>query len=146
MRDALDAEGWFHTGDLARIDEEGFYFIVDRVKDMFISGGENVYPVEIEKALYEHPAMAQCAVIGVPDEKWGEVGKAVVVLKPNMAADDVYPPQPMVSQTRTVLDKYRANGGAYWEKVIAGTGHTPYIEKPDEFVALLLQHLHSARA
>ncbi len=85
---AVDAEGWFHTGDLARIDEDGFYFIVDRKKDMFISGGENVYPVEIEKALYEHPAVAQCAVIGVPDAKWGEVGKAVVVLKPGAAATE----------------------------------------------------------
>ncbi|MCC6553309.1 MAG: long-chain fatty acid--CoA ligase [Polyangiaceae bacterium] len=78
---SVDAEGWFHTGDMARMDEDGFYFIADRKKDMFISGGENVYPVEIERALYEHPAVAQCAVIGVPDEKWGEVGKAVVVLK-----------------------------------------------------------------
>jgi len=80
--EAIDGDGWFHTGDLARIDEDGFYYIVDRKKDMFISGGENVYPVEIEKALYEHPAVHMCAVIGVPDEKWGEVGKAFVVLKP----------------------------------------------------------------
>jgi fatty-acyl-CoA synthase len=79
---AVDADGWFQTGDLARVDDDGFFFIVDRKKDMFISGGENVYPVEIEKALYEHLAVAQCAVIGVPDAKWGEVGKAVVVLKP----------------------------------------------------------------
>ena len=85
---AIDADGWFHTGDLARIDDDGFFFIVDRKKDMFISGGENVYPVEIEKALYEHPAVAQCAVIGVPDEKWGEVGKAIVVLKPNTSATE----------------------------------------------------------
>ncbi len=85
-RAAMDAEGWFHTGDLARQDSDGFYFIVDRKKDMFISGGENVYPVEIEKALYEHPAVGQCAVVGVPDEKWGEVGLACVVLKPGAAA------------------------------------------------------------
>jgi fatty-acyl-CoA synthase len=87
-RAAVDAEGWFHTGDMARVDEDGFYTIADRKKDMFISGGENVYPVEIEKALYEHPAVAQCAVIGVPDEKWGEVGKAVVVLRPEAAATE----------------------------------------------------------
>lgn len=85
---AIDADGWFHTGDLARIDADGFFFIVDRKKDMFISGGENIYPVEIEKALYEHSAVAQCAVIGVPDEKWGEVGKAIVVLKPNASATE----------------------------------------------------------
>jgi fatty-acyl-CoA synthase len=84
--EAIDDEGWFYTGDLARMDEDGFYYIVDRKKDMFISGGENVYPVEIEKVLYEHPAVAQCAVIGVPDEKWGEVGKAFVMLKPNATA------------------------------------------------------------
>lgn len=76
-----DAAGWFHTGDLARCDSEGYFFIVDRMKDMFISGGENVYPVEIENAAYQHPAVAQCAVIGLPDPKWGEVGLACVILK-----------------------------------------------------------------
>ncbi|MDI6768804.1 MAG: long-chain fatty acid--CoA ligase [Anaerolineales bacterium] len=83
--EAVDAEGWFHTGDLARVDADGFYYIVDRKKDMFISGGENVYPAEIEKVLYEHPAVAQCAVVGAPHEKWGEVGAAYVVLKPGAA-------------------------------------------------------------
>lgn len=87
-RASVDAEGWFHTGDMARADEDGFYYIADRKKDMFISGGENVYPVEIEKALYEHPAVLQCAVVGVPDEKWGEMGKAVVVLKPGAEASE----------------------------------------------------------
>ena len=79
---AVDADGWFHTGDLARVDEDGFFYIVDRKKDMYISGGENVYPVEVEKALYEHPAVAQCAVVGLPDSKWGEAGVAVVVAQP----------------------------------------------------------------
>ena len=74
----VDAEGWFHTGDLARCDDEWYFFIVDRKKDMFISGGENIYPAEIEQALYKHPAVLQCAVIGVPDAKWGEVGLACV--------------------------------------------------------------------
>ena len=81
-RAAFDGDGWFHTGDMARVDEDGFYYIVDRKKDMFISGGENVYPAEIERALYEHPAVARCAVIGVPDERWGQVGRAFVVLRP----------------------------------------------------------------
>jgi fatty-acyl-CoA synthase len=85
-RVAVDGQGWFHTGDLARVDEDGFYFIVDRKKDMYISGGENVYPAEIEKALYEHPAVAQCAVVGLPDPKWGEAGHACVVLKPGESA------------------------------------------------------------
>ncbi|MEZ4381941.1 MAG: AMP-binding protein [Nannocystaceae bacterium] len=78
---AFDQDGWFHTGDLAKADADGFYYIVDRKKDMFISGGENVYPVEIERVLYEHPAVYQAAVVPVAHERWGEVGKAVLVLK-----------------------------------------------------------------
>ena len=80
---AVDERGYFHTGDVAQYDDEGYFYIVDRKKDMFISGGENVYPAEIEKVLYQHPAVHMCAVIGLPDPKWGEVGKACVVLKPN---------------------------------------------------------------
>jgi fatty-acyl-CoA synthase len=83
---AVDARGYFHTGDVARYDAEGYFTIVDRVKDMFISGGENVYPAEIERALYEHPAVLMCAVIGVPDARWGEAGRAYVVIKPGAAA------------------------------------------------------------
>ena len=74
-------DGWLHSGDAAKFDEEGFYYIVDRWKDMFISGGENVYPAEVENVIYQHPAVAEVAVIGVPHPKWQEVGKAVVVLK-----------------------------------------------------------------
>ncbi len=85
---AVDSEGWFHTGDLAKFDEEWYFYIVDRKKDMFLSGGENVYPVEIEKALYQHPAVHMCAVVGVPDDKWGQVGKAVIVLKPGAKATE----------------------------------------------------------
>lgn len=102
-RAAVDADGWFHTGDLARMDAEGFYYIVDRKKDMFISGGENVYPVEIEKALYEHPAVAQCAVIGVPDPTWGEVGEAVVVLKPGHIAAEA----DLLAHCRARLARYK---------------------------------------
>lgn len=83
--EAVDDSGWFHTGDLARYDAEGYFYIVDRKKDMIISGGENVYPAEIEKVLYQHPAVQMCAVVGLPDEKWGEVGHACVVLKPGIA-------------------------------------------------------------
>jgi len=85
---AVDERGYFHTGDVAQYDDEGYFYIVDRKKDMFISGGENVYPAEIEKALYQHPAVHMCAVIGLPDAKWGEVGKACVVLKPNQSATE----------------------------------------------------------
>jgi fatty-acyl-CoA synthase len=73
--------GWLHTGDLATRDAEGYLRIVDRLKDMYISGGENVYPAEVEQAIYTHPAVAECAVIGVPDATWGEVGRAFVVVR-----------------------------------------------------------------
>lgn len=75
-------DGWFHTGDLARRDEEGYYWIVGRKKDLIITGGENVYPLEVETVLQGHPAVAEAAVVGVPDPKWGERVKAVVVLRP----------------------------------------------------------------
>ncbi len=79
-------EGWLHTGDAGQIDDDGFITIVDRVKDMYISGGENVYPAEVERILHAHPAVAEAAVIGVPDDRWGEVGRAIVVLRDGMEA------------------------------------------------------------
>jgi fatty-acyl-CoA synthase len=86
MAEALRG-GWLRTGDVGHIDEEGFITIVDRVKDMFISGGENVYPAEVEKVLHAHPDIAEAAVIGVPDERWGEVGRAIVVARPAAVLD-----------------------------------------------------------
>jgi len=77
--EAIDAEGWFHTGDMARYDDDGFFYIAGRAKDMFISGGVNVYPAEIENVLLQHDALADAAVIGVPHGTWGEVGVAYVV-------------------------------------------------------------------
>src|ERR1700674_3599238 len=74
-------DGWMHTGDGGYMDEHGFVFVVDRVKDMIISGGENVYSVEVENAVAQHPAVAQCAVVGIPDERWGETVHAVVVTR-----------------------------------------------------------------
>lgn len=74
-------DGWLHTGDVGRTDAEGFFYIVDRKKDMVITGGENVYPAEIENVLYEHPDIAEAAVIGIPDAKWGETVHAIVVVK-----------------------------------------------------------------
>jgi len=75
-------DGWLHTGDAARIDEEGFYYIVDRWKDMYISGGENVYPAEVENVLHQLAAIAEAAVIGIPSEQWGETGMAIIAVKP----------------------------------------------------------------
>ncbi|MGP4115042.1 acyl-CoA synthetase [Streptomyces sp. 4N509B] len=81
------ADGWFRSGDAARVDEDGHVHIVDRVKDMIISGGENVYPAEIENLLLDHPDIVECAVIGTPDERWGEVPRAVVVLREGASLD-----------------------------------------------------------
>ena len=75
-------DGWLYTGDLASRDEEGYIYIVDREKDMYVSGGENIYPAEIEKVLHTHPKIFDAGIVGAPDEKWGEVGKAFIVLKP----------------------------------------------------------------
>ncbi len=85
--EAYDGDGWFHTGDLAQCDAEGFFYIVGRRKQMFISGGVNIYPVEIESVLAEHPAVADAAVVGVPHPTWGEVGAAFVVLGAGATAD-----------------------------------------------------------
>ncbi|AUY52972.1 long-chain fatty acid--CoA ligase [Streptomyces sp. CB01881] len=78
---------WFRSGDVAEVDGDGYVRLVDRIKDMIISGGENVYPAEVEDALLDHPAVAECAVFGVPDTRWGEVGRAVVVLRPGARAE-----------------------------------------------------------
>jgi len=82
------AGGWLHTGDVGRLDEDGFLYIVDRTKDMIVSGGFNVYPREVEDVLSRHPAVQQVVVVGVPDERWGEAVKAVVVVKSGIEADD----------------------------------------------------------
>lgn len=81
-------DGWMHTGDAGYLDADGYLYVVDRVKDMVISGGENVYSAEVENAVARHPAVATCAVIGLPDAKWGERVHAVIVLKPGASATD----------------------------------------------------------
>jgi long-chain acyl-CoA synthetase len=85
------SDGWFSTGDMAKVDEDGYFFIVDRKKDMIIRGGYNVYPREIEEVLYEHPAVSEVAVIGVPDDSLGEEVAAMIVLKDSAvaSADDI---------------------------------------------------------
>jgi long-chain acyl-CoA synthetase len=84
-------DGWLRTGDGGYRDDEGFLFLTDRIKDMIVSGGENIYPIEVEEVLSQHPGVADVAVIGVPDERWGETVKALVVLAPNsgVGADEL---------------------------------------------------------
>jgi fatty-acyl-CoA synthase len=85
---AVLAGGWLHTGDLVERDADGYIKVVDRLKDIYISGGENVAPAEVEAALLAHPAVAQAAVVGVADDRWGETGVAFVVIRPGMATDE----------------------------------------------------------
>ena len=82
----LDKQGWLRTGDAGYMDEDGYLYIHDRIKDMIISGGENIYPAEVESAICDHPDVAEAAVIGIPDDRWGEVAKAIVVMKPGKTA------------------------------------------------------------
>ncbi|KOV83862.1 long-chain fatty acid--CoA ligase [Nocardia sp. NRRL S-836] len=84
---AFTPDGWFRTGDIGRLDDDGFLHVVDRLKDMYISGGENVYPAEVENAIADHPDVAEVAVVGVPDDRWGEVGRAFVRPRDGAAVD-----------------------------------------------------------
>ena len=84
----IDPDGWFRTGDIAKVDEDGYFFIVDRKKDLIIRGGYNVYPREIEEVLYEHPGVREAAVIGLPHDGLGEEVAAVVALKPGAEVDE----------------------------------------------------------
>jgi acyl-CoA synthetase (AMP-forming)/AMP-acid ligase II len=96
-------DGWLRTGDAGYFDEDGYLYIHDRVKDMIVSGGENIYPAEVENALFGHPAVADVAVIGVPDERWGEAVKAIVVKKPGASAD----PSELISYARARIAGYK---------------------------------------
>ena len=89
LTDEVLQDGWYRTGDLGRMDDEGYLFIVDRAKDMIVSGGENVYCSEVEEVLYKHPAVLEAAVFGIPDEKWGETVHAVVVPREKVTADEL---------------------------------------------------------
>jgi acyl-CoA synthetase (AMP-forming)/AMP-acid ligase II len=84
--ETITPDGWLLTGDMARQDEDGFYWLVDRKKDVVITGGENIYPVQIEDFLSGHPAVKDVAVIGLPDERLGEIAAAIIELKPELAA------------------------------------------------------------
>jgi long-chain acyl-CoA synthetase len=106
-RSVLSEEGWFRTGDAGWLDEEGYLFLYDRIKDMIVSGGENVYPAEVENALLAHPDVADAAVIGVPDDRWGETVKAIVVPAPEAPADRALLAADILAATRDRLAHYK---------------------------------------
>jgi fatty-acyl-CoA synthase len=114
----LDEEGYFATGDIVRYDSEGYFYVLDRTKDMYISGGENVYPREIEKIYEEHPKVAQVQVIGVPHDRWGETGRAIIALKPDTSSTE----QEMLDFCRGKLAKFKLP-----KSVVFIESFTPYI-------------------
>ncbi|CAN0478918.1 unnamed protein product [Discosporangium mesarthrocarpum] len=96
-------DGWFHTGDIGKMDENGFMFLLDRKKDMIVTGGENVYSSEVEAALYQHENVHECAVVGVPDEKYGEALFAAIVPRPGTSLSD----SEIVDHCRSLIGGYK---------------------------------------
>jgi fatty-acyl-CoA synthase len=111
-------EGWLYTGDLAKVDQDGCYFIVGRSKDMIKSGGENIYPAEIEDLILKNNAIAEAAVIPVPDEKWGEVGRAIIVLKPGATLTE----EGLITWMRDVMAHYKVPKSVLFVDELPKTG------------------------
>jgi acyl-CoA synthetase (AMP-forming)/AMP-acid ligase II len=110
--------GWLYTGDMAVMDEEGYVTIVDRKKDMIVTGGENVYSTEVENTLYMHPAVLECAVVGIPDEKWGEAVHAIVILKPDQKATE----QDLIHFCKERIARYKAPKSVEFMRELPKTG------------------------
>ncbi|MHA2428922.1 MAG: AMP-binding enzyme, partial [Candidatus Hermodarchaeia archaeon] len=129
--DEVIVDGWFHSGDMAVIDKEGYYTIVDRKKDIIISGGENISSVEVEKVIQDHPAVFEVVVIGVPDEKWGEVPKALVVLKPGKKASE----EEIIAHVKAKLARYKAPKSVEFREAFpkGGTGKVLKRELREEY-------------
>lgn len=121
-------DGWVKTGDLFRCDEDGYYYIVGRKKELYISGGENVYPVQVEKVIYDHPAVSQAAVIGVPDKQWGETGCAFVVLKEGEEITS----EELINYCREYLAGFQCPKYVQFRKELP-VGHSNKIQKKDLF-------------
>jgi len=111
---ALTDDGWFKSGDAGYLDDDGYLYIHDRVKDMIISGGENVYPAEVESVLMAHPQLADAAVIGVPDERWGEAVKAIVVRAPGADLGD----RDVIAWCRERLAGYKCPRSVDWAEAL----------------------------
>ncbi|TVR25786.1 MAG: long-chain-fatty-acid--CoA ligase [Ilumatobacter sp.] len=112
--EAITADGWFKTGDAGYVDEDGYVYIHDRVKDMIVSGGENVYPAEVENVLMGHPGVADCAIIGVPHEKWGETAKAIVVRQPDVEVTE----DEIIAYCQERLAKFKCPTSVDWTDML----------------------------
>ena len=121
-------DGWMHTGDVAREDEDGFWFIVDRTKDMIVTGGFNVFPREVEDVVAEHPAVAQVGVIGTPDEKWGEAVTAIVVLRDGQRAR----PTTVVAEIQEMVKERKGAVQAPKQVIVADSLPLTGLGKPDK--------------
>jgi fatty-acyl-CoA synthase len=110
--------GWFHTGDMATVDQDGFFLVVDRKKDIIVSGGENISSLELEKVILANPAVLEACVIPVPDEKWGEVPRALVVLKPHAAITETE----LLDFTRQHLAHYKCPRAVDFVESLPKTG------------------------
>ncbi|KUI10177.1 acyl-CoA synthetase [Mycolicibacterium acapulense] len=124
-------DGWMHTGDLAREDEDGFYYIVDRTKDMIVTGGFNVFPREVEDVVAEHPSVAQVCVIGTPDEKWGEAVTAVVVLRPDADRSEVAVAQ-MTSEIQAAVKERKGSVQSPKQVIVVDSVPVTALGKPDK--------------
>jgi fatty-acyl-CoA synthase len=124
-------DGWMHTGDMAREDEDGFWFIVDRVKDMIVTGGFNVFPREVEDVIAEHPAVAQVCVVGTPDDKWGEAVTAVVVLRPDAPRDEASI-DAMTAQIQAAVKDRKGSVQSPKQVVVVDTLPLTGLGKPDK--------------
>ncbi len=132
--------GWFHTGDMATVDEHGYFLIVDRKKDIIISGGENIASIEVEKAVYSHPAVFECAVVAVPDDRWGEVPKALVVVKPGESLSE----QEIIDHCRTNLPGFKVPKSVEFFDVLpkGGTGKILKKELREKYWAGYAKRVH----
>ncbi|MGV0578472.1 fatty-acid--CoA ligase FadD8 [Mycolicibacterium elephantis] len=124
-------DGWMHTGDLAREDEDGFYYIVDRTKDMIVTGGFNVFPREVEDVVAEHPSVAQVCVIGTPDEKWGEAVTAVVVLRPDADRSEEAVEQ-MTSEIQAAVKERKGSVQSPKQVIVVDSVPVTALGKPDK--------------
>jgi fatty-acyl-CoA synthase len=121
----LSEDGWLRTGDVAVLDEDGFAYIRDRISDLIISGGENIYPAEVEDVLYRHPDVAECAVYGVPDPRWGEVGRAVVVPRAGTTVD----PADLIAFLAGKIAKYKIPASVVLAESLPRTASGKVIKK-----------------